>query len=670
MTVAADLALIEARLHDDNAVWPRAELLRLYNDAYRQLLAQAQAVRRWRPTDLPGRHTFGITQEWEAASASRGTVRKPTHAMLAEAYQGTSLWEIEAVEGITPTTSLGGHTQEWERAYRSGDSDLHFRFSFPRNHERVVRLEWQNRKLHPVGVRELDDSDSRWYAQIGEPRWWTTGTGRVRSVELYEIATAYLQTYALPTTPEGIAREFAGSRTWAVEVPIEHPTSYAYTSSADVPTLLSGLGSRVTRRASASGYLGEVLADLPLVYWRLGESSGTVAAAARGDTAGTYSGSPTLGQTGLVTGDTAVRFDGVNDYVDVTGTAVTLSANGATAWSVECWVQTTATPVTGVPLFFVAKPKSAFYAYALYLDAQAPGKLIAAFGLPGTAILATSLTTVNDGLPHHIVATRDAAGVTIYVDGRLDATAASAAAISDDDNFSVRIGALGPEFAGIEGYVAATIDEVALYTSALSPVRVAAHYAAGVGATTTPVYAIHVWEEEFLEGETTFTASVTIGTYTWEHQFGAERLVLAVGQARSVSSTARQYLPVTSDATLGTLLGHIVDWRSSEDAVFALEVVVPDAELVAADTPDLIPSQMTKYLRFYVLSRAFGRPGEGRQPILADFYGRRFQRGVDLFRAMGDVARTDRTFQRQETVPSRTRPPYVRLPATFPSVWT
>jgi len=435
VTVDADLDLVEARLHDDHALWPRAELLRLYNDGYRMLLAQSGAVRRWRPTGLPGRHTFGITQEWEAASAYRGTVRKPTHAMLAEAYQGTSQWEIETVEGITPTTSLGGHTQEWERAYRSGDSDLHFRFSFPRNHERVVRLEWQNRKLHPVGVRELDDTDSRWFAQIGEPRWWTTGTGRVRSVELYEIATAYYQTYALPTTAEGIARGFSGTRTWAVEVPIENPTSYAYTSSADVPTLLDGLGSRVTRTAVAS------------------------------------------------------------------------------------------------------------------------------------------------------------------------------------------------------------------------------------------VAPIHVWESEHLAAATSFTDSTTIGTYTWEHQFGAARLVLAVGQPRSVSSTARQYLPVTSDATLGALLGRIVDWRSSEDSVFALEVVVPDADLVADDTPSLIPSQMTKYLRFYVLARAFGRPGEGRQPILADFYGRRFQRGVDLFRAFGDVARSDRQFQRQDVVPARVRPPYVRLPATFPAVW-
>jgi hypothetical protein len=183
-------------------------------------------------------------------------------------------------------------------------------------------------------------------------------------------------------------------------------------------------------------------------------------------------------------------------------------------------------------------------------------------------------------------------------------------------------------------------------------------------------YGVHAWELEVLDGETTFTDSTLTGAYTWEHQFGATRLVLAVGQARSVSSTARQYLPVTSDATVGALLGRICDWRSSEDSVFALEVVTPDADLAETDTPTLLPAQLTKYLRFYVLSRAFGRPGEGRQPILSDFYGRRFKRGVDLFRAFGDVARADRTYQREAAVPSDAgRPAYVRLPSTFPSVW-
>jgi hypothetical protein len=97
--------------------------------------------------------------------------------------------------------------------------------------------------------------------------------------------------------------------------------------------------------------------------------------------------------------------------------------------------------------------------------------------------------------------------------------------------------------------------------------------------------------------------------------------------------------------------------------------VTPDLDVQEDDTPALIPAPMQKYLRFFVLSRAFGRPGEGRNPILADHYDRRFQRGVKLLQRFGDVARKDRQFQREQGSGSVTRPARVRLPAEFPSVW-
>ena len=52
----------------------------------------------------------------------------------------------------------------------------------------------------------------------------------------------------------------------------------------------------------------------PVAYWRLGESSGTVAVDETGNYNGTYVGSPTLGVDGLLLGDTntAVSFDGVD----------------------------------------------------------------------------------------------------------------------------------------------------------------------------------------------------------------------------------------------------------------------------------------------------------------------------------------------------------------------
>ncbi len=53
-------------------------------------------------------------------------------------------------------------------------------------------------------------------------------------------------------------------------------------------------------------YLSAVLTDLPSGYWRLGEGSGVVAVDSSGNGRnGTYSATGvTLGQTGLLTGDT------------------------------------------------------------------------------------------------------------------------------------------------------------------------------------------------------------------------------------------------------------------------------------------------------------------------------------------------------------------------------
>jgi len=444
-TVDADLDKVALKLHDSGALWPRAELLRWFNDGYRQLCAQSGAVRRWRVLDVPGRATYAITHEWEARYASGGTVRKFGRAGLGERYQSSGLWEVEMTAGVTPTTALDQITHEWERAFLSGGVDLQYRFTFPANHQRVVRLEYQGRRLYPITVRELDETDTDWPGQGGEPRFWTTGAGRIRSVELFEIQTTYVRAYSLIDSDTGLPRGFSGDRTYSVTTTTPTDNAYAYMTSGDAhglteadPALMRGLGWRASRAT---------------------------------DTAGTY--------------------------------------------------------------------------------------------------------------------------------------------------------------------------------------------------------AIQPWEVQVVDGESEFTDGEDdgYGTFTWELEFGAPSVVLGVGTIRGVTSDDRQYWPVFSDAQPTLLCGRVGDWGSSDDSVLALEVVTPDLDLLETDTPALIPGPMQKYLRYFVLSRAFGRPGEGRSPVLADHYARRFNRGVAFFQRLGDVARKDRQYQREEaTGADRRRPPRVRLPAEFPRV--
>lgn len=442
-TVGDDLDLVALKLNDAEALWTREELLRWYQDGYRTLLADTHAVRRLRALDLPGRHTYAITHEWEDRYTDRGTIRKASRTTRAGTAQASGLWETEVLGGVTPGVALDSITQEWERAYV--ETDRHYRFTMPHNHERIARLEWHNRRLAPIAIRELDATDSDWSTRIGEPRWWSTGTGRVRSVEVHEVQTDYIQGYALLEADHGIPRTFTGERTYAVAAVAPPPNAYAYTHAGDTHAL---------------GFIPQEIV------------------------------------------------------------------------------------ITGLGLR-----------------------------------ITTAATDPADG------------------------------------------------------------------------------------------YGTQVWEAEFLNGETTFTTGITRGAYTWEVEFGAEAITLGVGTIRQAVSPDRQYLAAYSDAQPTSMCGRVVDWHSSDSALMVTEVVLPDLDLTEQDTPALLPAPMQKYVRYFVLGRAFGRAGEGRQPVLADHYLRRFKRGVEFFRRLADVAHKDRVFVREAFAPAAPRRPRVRLPSTYPSVW-
>lgn len=250
-TVGAELTTIQSRLHDAAAIWSRAELLRLYNDAYKALLAQSGAFSRVLPLDMPGRFTYAVSYAYETRHLSGGTSWYPLLSCYGDARKVTAQWEAEHLGGVTPSVALVGLTQQWERAHTS-DTDRHYSFGLPTDHERVRRLEWADRVLLPLSVREFDEIDDAWMRQTGDPRWWTTGIGQVRSVEVYEIATTYQQGYQLMDAHRGLPREITGDRTYDVETGA-YRNAYAYASQGEsdgltnaATVLISGLGYRFT----------------------------------------------------------------------------------------------------------------------------------------------------------------------------------------------------------------------------------------------------------------------------------------------------------------------------------------------------------------------------------------------------------------------------------------
>jgi hypothetical protein len=435
-TVEANLVKIREKLHDTTGfLWSDEELLDWFNDAYVRFLSRTRCVTELYQMDLPPRYAYGYCYEWEDAFTSQGPSRMMLIPALNAVYRCTSAWEVEFIEGFAPETSEQGITQMWERYLV--DTDRHYQVSLPQNNEIIHRVAWDNRALYPTTVRELDELRTKWYKQGTQPHWWTNGTGRINTVELYEIETEYHQAYApLDYQDYGFARTFSGERTYSIDSSASN--SYAYATSGD----------------------GQALALAP---------------------------------SALLTG-LGWRF------------------------------------------------------------------------------------------------TRDSSK-----------------------------------------------------------------------------FCTHIWEEELLEGSSTFSSSTGYAcTYHWEAAMLNQTLpVFGVGTIRSISSPDRQYWAQNA-STSAAFYGGVRQFQSSEDALEIWHTVIPREDLTLTDTPDLLPTQAEKYLRYFVWARAFGRSGPAQNLAMSEHYSQRFEMGVGTWAKLTNVAKEDQLFAREQADgEDPRRVPLVRLPSNF-----
>lgn len=225
-----------------------------------------------------------------------------------------------------------------------------------------------------------------------------------------------------------------------------------------------------------STYAEVVLSDNPVAYYRFEETSGTVAADSSGNgNAGEYRNGPTLAQPGAERLGRALRLDGVDDFVN---TPRTVSGS----FTLELWINTTADSLGGGQAFEgngliwsdVAGGANDFTLAALNNRM--------AFFTGNPEITISSSTPINDGQWRHLVATRSLGGqIRIYVDGEEQASAPASAALLDANP----IMAIGGNVLD-DRYFNGLIDEVAYYTTALSPERIRAHYLAATGPGLPP----------------------------------------------------------------------------------------------------------------------------------------------------------------------------------------
>lgn len=214
-------------------------------------------------------------------------------------------------------------------------------------------------------------------------------------------------------------------------------------------------GRLAPRRAASDPYGDAVRADSPVAWWR---GNGTAADEIAGGTAGTLVGA-TYG-TGFLPARPAAQtfnFDGVDDVVSIPSQTKTDITGSMT---VEAWINP---DVLSNPGFDSIVDRH--NGWALETRDGRPELWLAA------GVAATSPTVLVDGQTYHLVGTYDGTAVRMYVNGALVGSVTATATLAAGVTY---IGAYASS-----DYFDGRIAEAALYNTALSAARIAAHYAAG-----------------------------------------------------------------------------------------------------------------------------------------------------------------------------------------------
>lgn len=215
-----------------------------------------------------------------------------------------------------------------------------------------------------------------------------------------------------------------------------------------------------------------ILADHPDGYWRLDEAPGaSVAKDQVGTHDGTYSNVTTA--PGPFTGKLAAVFNGNNSVVALPDS---FDYSGTAEYTIEAWAEPEFTRSTGCHHIFnreVRQSPRQGYGLLEYQDAGLMLERIVADGIQNTIYGTQTFGMVTDTFAH-VVATFQASGPQVYVNGTLVGTGIPDSRQLDPKSITPVIGAAAVNDCVWNGRIA----ELAIYSKALPATRIAAHYAA------------------------------------------------------------------------------------------------------------------------------------------------------------------------------------------------
>ncbi|MFP4101332.1 LamG domain-containing protein, partial [Coleofasciculus sp.] len=268
---------------------------------------------------------------------------------------------------------------------------------------------------------------------------------------------------------------------------------HAFNPGTDTLTLEAGTGN-ITFNGAVGGalpYNVAVLLDDPVGYWRLDEEGETAFDSSGNSIHGTYFGGVNRNQEGALVDDAnpAPFFDGTTGYVEIPDSDF-IDFGTDEDFTITAWIKASPEQLdteagdNDVIEKWSGAPEG--YPYVIrYLNQS--GKILAArydglFANPNNPTV-NSIVSVDDGQFHHIAFIKEGSTLSLYVDGILKDTNTDTTNRPTQNNSPLFLARRGGN--AFDNFFRGSIDEVAIYNSALSPDEVAAQYTTGTGTATS-----------------------------------------------------------------------------------------------------------------------------------------------------------------------------------------
>jgi RHS repeat-associated protein len=239
-----------------------------------------------------------------------------------------------------------------------------------------------------------------------------------------------------------------------------------------------GTSPAATPTGSSTTYASTVQGDSPSYYYRLDDTSAMVADSSGNGKLAYVSGGHTQGVTGALANDTdaatTLTANGKVQFAQGTGLP-----SGTSARTYEVWVKTTYTG-DQVLLSYAHSNGCGYLANGLVLTSRGQVGFITGWDCNSWAVASIGFTppySITNGAWHQLVATWNGTTVFMYLDGQSIGSQAFSNSLGSADPSGLMLGAIyGSNF------MSGSLDEVAIYPSALSAAQVLSHFQASANS--------------------------------------------------------------------------------------------------------------------------------------------------------------------------------------------